>query len=957
MSLWCEGDGAECAECNVFDFLPSLCPECKRWFCWEHVLSHHLPRDESTVVDPPAAQETAMNTCSLSHTVDDTPEIREEGNPRELRPWCTLGRERRDQRSAVPHADQGLEICAKNANHSPTRVSEVSTLLSTSPAGTSSSPFLSSPSEKVVPTECDKTQGCRRATWFQNASSGGESPAKCGPWHHLPSSTLRHPLRLETDPSHHVSSTCVGIPVVLSASVEDIFIGNTRDTQTPSCMSMDKDHKRPLRKETEIGKSCSDSSRKGGEEDSLDVPPFEAAFSPSTHASPFFFSISSWEVATYFSVGRAIESCLEALWTDAEKLTGKMFFVTTATHSDRSEGENDHSDDSNREPHKGNSTCSCSLHIMEDRPTDTEEDKSSFDAKGTHVKVVKERESYHCNGSVDDEITSQKKKWELPLSPVIGEVTSQKAPQPSTGMVWPKLTLVPLSNTLLVQDVMRMKNIGKSSLPSSQYSFLLLHITTKQNDGLLSTVGEGVREQNGRRDCFSSRSSDVGEYRLCHELSQALFDSKWEQTTKRVPSANVKSLNSSATGNESSTTASLVEDPSHLVEEDPVAYLASVRRSFRSDPRVKAIRARVLLQEMNTSKKILKTTQTADSSDEVGASKQFSSFSALNSQPAHHKSSDINVLVDDTIVLPSLRTGSDSGDGKALSQTSAVHYSISSPGSAYGEVGHLHSPLPSSFPSFTSNTTTTLHWPFVLPPPLHSFPFYNSKVQPLRCEGLGPKDGAGGAKVRVAVFIEDAVLGTSTRILPVHVFIGASWSNGKAGQLVKETLLHYIQRECPSLTRNSDAVRLIQSKYELFAFLRSTKQKIPLKTGKNDQERGGEVGTNETTKFPCLTASHWRQQPLILQNGDCLFFGLPAECPREEGGHNVKVEEIVTEGRCRSPITNRITAIDTQTKTNHPCSPSIPLSLVKEVERMEQYTTCAEKQQLQKDLLTKCIIM
>lgn len=953
MSLWCEGDGAECAECNVFDFLPSFCPGCKRWFCWEHVLSHHLPRGEPPLTDSPAPQDAGMNTCSPSCTENDIPETRvKEVNPRELRPWCTFGRERRDQKSTIPFTDQGIENVDKDTSHSLTEASAVSSLLSTSPADSSSAPFRSSPSVQGVPTQRDTSQGCRRATWFQSASSGGDSLTKRGPWHHLPSTTLRHPLRLETGPSHHLFSSRIAIPVVLSASVKDVCIGNTRDSQTPFCTSMDTDRQRPLQKETEIGRKGSDSIRKGSEEDSLDVPSCEAAFSPSTQASQFIFSISSWEVATYFSVGRAIESFLEALWTDAENLTGKMFFVMTGTSSDRSEGQNESSDESSRAPQKGIHTCPSCLRIIEERQMGTKEDNCSFETNGTHAKVEQERESCRCNVSDDGEATFQKKKWENPLNPVKGEMTSQKAPQSSAGRALPELTLMPISNSLLVQDLMLMKNTGKSSSASSKYSFLLLHITTKTNDELFATVGEGVMEQNGPRDSFSSRSSVGGVCRLRQELSHALFDSKWEQTRKRVSSANAKSLHSSATVNESCTTASLPEDLSNPVEEDAVTYLASVRQSFRSDPRVKAICARVLLQEMNTSKKIRKIPPLADSS-EGGASNQSSSSSALSRQAAHPKSSDANALNDDTIMPPSLRTGSNSGNDNAVCQVLADHCSVSSSTSANGEVADLHSLVLSSPPSFTSNTTTTPYWPFVLPPPLHSFSFYNSKMQPLRCEGLGPKDGTGGATARVAVFIEDALLGISTRILPVHVLIGATWTNGKASQLVKETLLLYIKRECPSLNRNSDAVRQIQSKYELFAFLRNAKQKFPLKNGTNDQERGGEVNANGTTKFPCLTASHLRQQPLLLQNGDCLFFGLPADCPRKHVAHHLNEEEKVKEDCCRSSITDR----DTPTKTNLSSTPSIPLALVKEVDRMEQYTTRAEKLQLQKDLLTKCIIM
>lgn len=754
-------------------------------------------------------------------------------------------------------------------------------------------------------------------------------------WLHVASSTVHCPLRLATGPLHRSSSTRVAISIILSGCISEVFKAAQHYIAPKSSpQGSGEDHTRVVTTEGDAKQESEDQHHKVEEKSSYSSASTECRCD-AAQSTCFTFSICSWDVATYFSLGRAIESFLEMCWLDAENLSGKFYFATvrdsttldeekcTPCCGSSSTGWNGFSDDcDHRRLAKGE-----------------EEEFLKRDAKSANDDVGKERKEGDPLNDISGIKDSQHQK-RLEMSPTNARrrfIMEREKERPMKRGGYPLLHLVPLSNSLLIQDVMKMRS-SEGAFSPPRCSFLLLHVTTKKTSSPFHSVEENQRAQNHLVE-LSSIPSPLFEYDLSQELSQALFGSKYEKSASSTLQNSVKTYSTSAmavgrssTGNDDS--APVNTCPS--TEGAMASYVWPSIRCFRDDSRVKAIRTRLLLQ-YKAEKEIMKVKKKMEIV--LGVRTELSlgggdggSAVLHGSEPSSEENSAPSPLPvpkstnahEDTVLPPSLLNCSSS---------------------------------PPLFTACSSDTISSadVYWPFVKPSPLHAFSFHNTKAQPIACEGLVGMESVGSKTVRVAVFIEDAVLGISSSIPPLHAVLNATWTNAKAAQLLKETLQLYIKRVCSvSLSPDDKRLRLIQSKYELFAFLRGQKKQPPRPCAEGGKGKEKEADEDISTKFPCLSALPWRSQPLLLQNGDCLFFGLPAGCSREHCLQELKDAE-----NKKMVVSSSYTTSHTDSyENNSPLpTPQVPRALVNEVKRMEQYSTRAEKQQLQKDLLTKCFVM
>lgn len=982
MSLWCEGDGGECAECHVFDFLPSLCPGCKRIFCWEHILSHHVFESESKLEN--AYLSNAFTGCispGMSPAVERRPtnDIQDFSVPESSRPWCTLGRE-----TPPPHIIISGAAQERTREREGTRMDHVdaltrdsfhSCLPTTCDAPTSFSVEPLPPlSLKRAPCSDDTCQGYAGGAARRRTRFSGWCHEPHSFWLRLPSSTLHCPLRLETDASHHLFSTRIGIPILFSASLEEIFLDET----TPQGRSTG-----PRTENTAVESNAADTIGKQNEEetgeeatsrrerrkDSFDACSFPHGPSLAALTSRFIFSICSWDVATYYSLGRAIESCLEAVWTDAAQLSGTLYWATIQDSTARVE--EDHLDDKSS---TSCTTCYSSGSGRDQHKRALKNRRSVSDGEKPAIKAEREEDA-HTEALRNADGHYPNRKFEALLPEKKRSDRAEEEPYSSARKKWPAFHLLPLANSLLIQDVVKMRNDDTSSTSGS---FLLLHIGTKRS----GTAGNGGRGSTDGKEPVGSEcptSLPVCQRCLSQELSEALFSSRWEEGPLRTCNANGMPFRTSTCFSTRTRDASSGPVSPFMGCDAEAAYAACVH-CFRRDPRVQAIRVRCLLQH----KKLMKIeTLRTKHAPSVHESPSISVEVEGNTHPAISFSSSCFPRMLTELEQSGLETKvvEDRGNRRAFRKgedNKTVLHELEPPGVGNGclsvaplphetkaselrVVSSLPSglttppPLPSTEIRAESKPTKT-YWPFVTPPPLHSFAFHTTKLQPLRCEGLGLRDAPGSTTIRVPVFIEDAILGVSSAILPVHVLIGSSWTNGKAGQLVKDTLLLYIRRVCSSLSPTDEGLRLIRSKYELFAFLRRNKKTpsaiLPSARREGQAEEDKE---DKVPQYPCLSSPLWSPQPLLLQNGDCLFFGLPEDYARERRFQGANDEEN-NKGDSLSDTTSKEKGVLHAKNLQHQF-PQIPRALVEEVKRMDHYTTRSEKQQLKKDLLSKCYIM
>lgn len=219
MSLWCEGAGASCDECDEFDFLPTRCSACGGTFCWKHAQSHHRPQNPT--------HNSSTDLCeSILATVENSRELQNMVEDGGIPNLFFVESETASSLSIIEKSLIGEgEEAEKN-------------LLSFSKCMERDSNNLVVPKLRFLPL------------------------------HELPPLNLTSPLTPLVIQSH-AHSTFADLSIVLAAF-------------------------------TSAGSRIEDP------------------------AGSFQFSLVSCRVATYLSVGQAIERCLRLLWVDGEQLQGSL---------------------------------------------------------------------------------------------------------------------------------------------------------------------------------------------------------------------------------------------------------------------------------------------------------------------------------------------------------------------------------------------------------------------------------------------------------------------------------------------------------------------------------------------------------------------------------------------------------------------------------------------------------